>query len=156
MTTATEQQTKKTPAPGNPITSAMLTPRKAVHYTTTELGGERYNGGHLVKFCDGRPVDKAKRTTVGALTCRRCAAKAEANGWPMDGRTNAHPLTVGMKVIVTDGFALGSVSQINAIRAFMYHDPIDGIRYHIDDSIEIYLHGWGYRGLSADIIEPYN
>lgn len=143
-----------TPASGNPITSAILTARNAVHYTITPNGDEQHNGGGFIKLCDGRPVTHAKRTTVGALTCSRCAAKAERNNWPMDGATNTHPLTKGMTVMVTQGFAQYMTATIEKVTACMYHNPTDGLVYHIGDDVTVLLGTWGLRHLNADIFEP--
>jgi len=140
------------PSPGNPITGAILTTRGAVHYTTTTRADE--GARPYVKFCDGKTLRTAQRTTVGALTCTACATKARQANWLMTGHTNHTALTIGMKVVVTQGFARGIVAPIEDVRALMYANPIDGITYHITDEVALTLGTWGRRTITADLIQP--
>jgi hypothetical protein len=143
----------QTPGPGNPITGAILTTRNAVHYTTTANGDELLRP--LTRCCDGHPVNGATRTTVGALTRTRCAARADRHNWPMDGATNTTALHAGMTVILTRGFAAGTVANIQAVTSHMDPNDTDGLTHHISDTVRVHLGAWGTRTLNADILTPH-
>jgi hypothetical protein len=60
---------------------------------------------------------------------------------------------VGLKVIITRGFAAGAVGSIERVSDAYPPDP-DGTRYYAGRAYVMTLPGWGRRQFDEDIVEP--